>query len=105
MKNLMKRGPQTMRDVAQLIDVAERRRSQKHTAKLVPRGLRRSDAAAYVGVSPTKFDDWVSRRVMPAPKRIDGVVIWDRHTLVEAFAELPDGTTNTDDDVWNNVSA
>jgi hypothetical protein len=27
--------------------------------QLCPRGLRREQAAAYVGVGPTKFDDWV----------------------------------------------
>jgi hypothetical protein len=54
------------------------------------RGLRRDEAAAYIGVSPTKFDDWVARRIMPRPKRQDGVVLWDVIKLAEAFEALPD---------------
>lgn len=55
-----------------------------------PRGLRRPDAAWYVGVSPSKFDDWVRRGIMPGPKVIDRVVIWDRLALDAAFDALPD---------------
>jgi hypothetical protein len=40
-----------------------------------PRGLRRDDAAGYLGISTTKFDDWVGRGLMPRPKRQDGVVV------------------------------
>jgi len=54
------------------------------------RGLRREEAAAYIGISPTKFDDWVVRQVMPKPKRQDGVVLWDVLKLDEAFDALPD---------------
>lgn len=55
-----------------------------------PRGLRREDAAWYLGVSTTKFDDWVSDGTMPAPKKKGGVVVWDRRQLDEAFEALPD---------------
>jgi predicted DNA-binding transcriptional regulator AlpA len=54
-----------------------------------PRGLRRDVAAAYVGVSLSKFDDWVSRGLMPRPKRQDGVIVWDRLALDAAFEDLP----------------
>lgn len=54
-----------------------------------PRGLRREMAAAYVGVSATKFEEWVSQGLMPKPKRQDGCVIWDRFALDAAFDELP----------------
>lgn len=54
------------------------------------RGLRRDEAAAYIGISATKFDDWVARGVMPKPKRQDGVVLWDVVKLDEAFEALPD---------------
>ena len=53
------------------------------------RGLRRDEAAAYVGVAPTKFDDWVKRGIMPRPKRQDGVVVWDILRLDSAFESLP----------------
>jgi predicted DNA-binding transcriptional regulator AlpA len=54
------------------------------------RGLRRHEAAAYIGISATKFDDWVARGVMPKPKRQDGVVLWDVVQLDDAFDALPD---------------
>jgi predicted DNA-binding transcriptional regulator AlpA len=41
------------------------------------RGLRRLQAAVYVGVSPTKFDQMVADKRMPPPKSIDGCAIWD----------------------------
>ena len=52
--------------------------------------MRRIEAAAFVGVSPTKFDDWVARGLMPKPKTIDGVVLWDLERLDRAWDELPD---------------
>lgn len=63
-----------------------------------PAGLRREEAAAYVAVSPSKFDDWVRRRIMPAPKVQDGVVIWIRRSLDAALEAMPDkGAANP----WN----
>lgn len=54
-----------------------------------PRGLSREEAARYIGVGTTKFDDMVRDRRMPKPKKIDGRVIWDRVALDLAFNELP----------------
>jgi predicted DNA-binding transcriptional regulator AlpA len=54
-----------------------------------PRGLRHPDAAAYVGMKLTKFDSLVDDGRMPKPRRVDGVVVWDRHELDSAFDELP----------------
>ncbi|MDG4907033.1 hypothetical protein P9228_11390 [Mesorhizobium sp. WSM4898] len=53
-----------------------------------PRGLSREEAARYVGVGITKFDQMVADRRMPKPKKVDGRVIWDRLKLEAAF-ELP----------------
>jgi predicted DNA-binding transcriptional regulator AlpA len=55
-----------------------------------PRGLSRHDAARYIGVSTTKFDEMVADGRMPKPKRIDGRVIWDRLKIEAAFSDLPD---------------
>ncbi|MFD1330730.1 helix-turn-helix transcriptional regulator [Methylopila musalis] len=55
-----------------------------------PRGLRRDDAAAYIGVSPSKFDALVSDGRMPQPFRIDGCVVWDLRKLDMAFDALSD---------------
>lgn len=55
-----------------------------------PRGMSREEAARYIGVGTTKFDELVARGAMPKPKRIDGRVVWDRFGLDMAFAALPD---------------
>jgi predicted DNA-binding transcriptional regulator AlpA len=54
------------------------------------RGLRREEAAAYLGFSARKFDELIADGRMPKPKRIDGVVVWDIHRLDVAFDALPD---------------
>lgn len=70
---------------------------------LPPRGLSRVQAAAYVGVSPTLFDEMVEDRRMPQPVRINARVVWDRLQLDEAFAALSDSSTD-DDDPWSKVA-
>lgn len=55
---------------------------------LAPRGLSRVQAAEYIGVSPTKFDDLVRDGRMPRPKHVDARTIWDRVQLDEAFSAL-----------------
>jgi excisionase family DNA binding protein len=37
-----------------------------------PRGLSRDEAARYVGVGATKFEEMVADGRMPRPKRVDG---------------------------------
>ena len=55
---------------------------------LAPRGLSRQQAAEYVGLSASSFDQLVATRLMPKPKRIGGRVIWDRLAVDEAFSAL-----------------
>jgi len=72
------------------------------------RGLRRPEAARFVGVSVTKFDALVEDGRMPKPFRIDGVVIWDLHDLDAAFSLLRDGADdkpNSWDDVLNGEAS
>jgi predicted DNA-binding transcriptional regulator AlpA len=59
-------------------------------SSLAPRGLSRVQAAEYIGVGVTKFDEMVVDGRMPRPKRIDGRKVWDRIKLDEAFAVLDD---------------
>ena len=54
------------------------------------RGLSRVQAADYIGVGVTKFDEMVADGRMPKPKRIDGRTVWDRMKLDEAFDALED---------------
>lgn len=58
-----------------------------------PRGLDREEAARYIGVKTTKFDEMVADGRMPKPKRVDGRVIWDRFKLDVAFTDLPEERT------------
>lgn len=58
------------------------------------RGLRREEAARYVGVSPTKYDEMVRDRTMPKPWRIGGCVVWDIRKIDAALDSLDDGEAN-----------
>ncbi len=61
------------------------------------RGLRRTEAAIYIGISATKFDELVKDGRMPKPKKIDGAAIWDIKELDLYFETLPSdgcGTNN-----------
>jgi len=62
-----------------------------------PRGLSREEAAMYLGISATKFDELVRDGRMPSPKRIDGRKIWDVHQLDLAFEDLPIEPNSWDD--------
>jgi predicted DNA-binding transcriptional regulator AlpA len=57
---------------------------------LAPRGLSRLQAAEYIGVGVTKFDEMVEDGRMPKPKRIDSRIVWDRVLLDQAFEALED---------------
>lgn len=54
------------------------------------RGLHREEAAIYIGVGPSKFDEMVADGRMPAPKQIDDRNVWDLRALDMAFNALPD---------------
>ena len=64
-----------------------------------PRGLSRDEAARYIGVGTTKFDEMVADKRMPKPKRIDGRTVWDRIALDAAFSELPSEANNRIDEL------
>ncbi len=69
------------------------------------RGLSRAEAAAYVGVSPSLFDQMVADGRMPKPKGgTNSRRIWDRRRLDAAFDALPDHYDADADDVWSNVA-
>ncbi len=67
-----------------------------------PRGLSREEAARYIGVGSTKFDEMVNDRRMPRPKRVDGRVVWDRISLDAAFSDLPSDGDNMIDSILNS---
>lgn len=57
-------------------------------APTIVRCLRRPQAAAYAGVSPSKFDEWVRDGRMPAGRPVDGCVLWDVRALDAAIDEM-----------------
>lgn len=66
------------------------------------RGLSRSEAAAYIGVSPSKFDELrKDGRVGPA-KVIDARLVFDVRRLDESFEALPD-ENHDDGSEWTVV--
>lgn len=52
------------------------------------RGLNRTEASEYVGVSETKFGQLVREARMPKPKKIDGRYVWDVYALDSYFDDL-----------------
>ena len=69
-------------------------------ALYLPRGMSRIQSAAYIGVSPSLFDEMVKDGRMPGPKQINSRVVWDRVALDAAFAALPDRDEVASDDEW-----
>jgi hypothetical protein len=67
------------------------------------RGLSRTEAAQYVGIGVTKFDELVDGGRMPKPRRVDGRKIWDVHELDLSFDSLPYDTDVND--TWDDVDA
>lgn len=81
------------------------RRSVTLPANLVPRGLNREEAAAYLGIGTTLFDELVKLGQMPAAKKMKGAVRWDRLAIDRAFEDLPrNGEESAEaDDPWGRV--
>jgi predicted DNA-binding transcriptional regulator AlpA len=63
--------------------------SPSQSRPILRRGLSRTEAAMYVGISPSKFDELVDDNRMPKPRLIDCRKVWDVHELDLAFDELP----------------
>lgn len=59
-----------------------------------PRGLSRDEAARYIGVGVTLFEEMVRDGRMPKPKRANSRNLWDRVLLDIAFTELPSDEGN-----------
>ena len=53
-----------------------------------PLGLNREEAAHYIGVGTTKFDEMVADKRMPKPHLIDSRVVWDQEEVRLAFKAL-----------------
>jgi len=75
---------------------------QRTIAAQPRRGLRRGDAAAYVGVSPSKFDQMITDGRMPKPIKMDACPVWDMKRLDEAYDDL---TTEVEVNPWDAAIA
>ena len=65
------------------------------------RGLSRTEAAMYIGISPSKFDELVADGRMPGPVKIDSRKVWDNRNLDLAFDALP--SENQAPNSWEGV--
>jgi predicted DNA-binding transcriptional regulator AlpA len=68
--------------------IAVGKRADLLPLNLPPRGLSRTEAAAYIGVSPTLFDEMVRDGRMPRPKQVNARTVWDRKRVDIAFDAL-----------------
>ena len=69
------------------------------------RGLSRDEAAMYIGISATKFDELVRDGRMPGPKRIDARKVWDVRDLDVAFDALPSENPASQESTWDDFRA
>lgn len=73
---------------------------------LAPRLIGREAAAAYISVSPTKFDELVSDGRMPQPRIIDRRRAWIVGELDDAVERLPRARENDEADrSWEDIDA
>jgi excisionase family DNA binding protein len=72
---------------------------------LAPRLLSREQAAAYLSVSPSKFDQLVDDGRMPRPRVIDRRRAWDIRSLDSAIDDLPVDGVDDADASWSDVDA
>jgi predicted DNA-binding transcriptional regulator AlpA len=66
-----------------------------------PRGLSRVEAARYLGISPSKFDELRKDGRVPPARMIDGRKVWDVRDLDAAFEALPLETNSHEDEDWS----
>lgn len=88
--------------------IAAAKRSDILPLSLPPRGLSRTESAAYIGVSPTLFDEMVRDGRMPRPKQVNARTVWDRRRLDIAFDALQEQDGGTAEDAeadrWGKVA-
>jgi predicted DNA-binding transcriptional regulator AlpA len=79
----------------------ERARHEALPLSLPPRGLSREQAAEYVGVGVSKFDQMVDDGRMPKPIEVDARRIWDRRALDRSFDALGGDADDTNE--WDAI--
>lgn len=74
--------------------------SPSQTRPVPRRGLSRTEAALYLGISPSKFDEMVADGRVRRPRLIDKRKVWDVFELDLAFEELPRDDDKPADNSW-----
>jgi predicted DNA-binding transcriptional regulator AlpA len=77
-------------------------RALSHVRPVPRRGLSRDEAAMYIGISATKFDEMVGDGRMPEPVKIDHRKVWDIRSLDLAFDQLSAENLSTPNS-WEGV--
>ena len=72
--------------------MASERSQPTSMAAVAPRGLSRSQAAQYIGISNGTFEKLIRAGKMPLPKRIGQRAVWDVVALDLAFERIADDT-------------
>jgi predicted DNA-binding transcriptional regulator AlpA len=67
--------------------------------------LRRDEVAAMLAISPTLFDEWVNKGLMPRGHKIGGVVLRDAQEVQDHWILLRDGDTGSKNNPFNGVVA
>jgi hypothetical protein len=62
--------------------------ARKYRDGWVPAALTVEDATYHFRVGATKWNEWVKRGVMPKPRVIDGIVLYDTEECEAAFREI-----------------
>jgi hypothetical protein len=70
------------------------------TRPSIRRGLSRGEAATYLGISPSKFDELRKANRIAPPKVLDGRLIFMVERLDEFLDTLPDENQQADDGEW-----
>ncbi len=96
----MTRAPSRLtHDVADSSDLTVNRATLSETRPIPRRGLSRPEAAMYIGISTSKFDQLVHDGRMPRPIFLDGRRLWDLRRLDFAFDALDNDPL---DESWTN---
>lgn len=72
-----------------------------NSTAIQPRGLRRADAARYLGISPSHFDKQREAGAIPAPRQILGVALYDRHDLDALFSQPANDNQPDEANEWD----
>jgi len=76
---------------------------RKEAKNIIPRLLRRERAAAYFDISIGSFDKLVKEGLLPAPKILHSIKVWDRSDLDVLADTLPYlGEISSADNSWED---